>query len=132
MGHRLDGGTIRPLILRWDGSRWSELPAPDTGDDPTLLTSVSLTDGVLTVGGSRWDRAKGRYAPLVAQRIDERWQVTEARNGWGMGTITDISGDPGTDGWVVGRVDAASSHVSASGRDRRRHRHRRRCPTRTR
>ena len=106
VGHRFAGGTIRPLILAWDGSRWSELPVPDTGDEPTLLTSVSLTDGVLTVGGSRWDRAKGRYAPLVAQRIDERWQVTAARNGWGMGTITDISGDPGTDGWVVGRVDA--------------------------
>ena len=26
--------------------------------------------------------------------------------GWGTGTITDISGDPGVDGWVVGRVDA--------------------------
>ena len=105
VGHRLDGGTIRPLILVWDGSRWAELPRPDTSEDPTLLTSVSLSDGVLTVGGSRWDRAAGRYAPLVARRVDDRWQASEARRGWGMGTITDISGDPGLDGWVVGRVD---------------------------
>ena len=105
VGHRLDGGTIRPLILGWDGGHWSELAAPDTGDDPALLTSVTLADGVLTVGGSRWDRAKGRYAPLVARRIDERWQVSEARSGWGMGTITDIDGDPATSGWVAGRVD---------------------------
>ncbi len=105
VGHRLEGGTIRPLIMRWGGVIWSEFEPPDLGAEPALLTSVSLVEGVLTVGGTRWDAEKGRYAPLVARYVDERWRVTDARRGWGMGTVTDISGDPGVDGWVVGRAD---------------------------
>ena len=106
VGHRLDGPTIRALILRWDGTAWSAFEAPDTGDEPTLLTSVTFVDGVLSVGGTSWDPEKGRYAPLAARLVDDGWIVSTARRGWGMGTVTDISGDPGDDGWVVGRTDA--------------------------
>ena len=105
VGHRLEGGTIKPLILEWNGVIWGELEPPDLGPDPALLTSVSYVDGVVAVGGTRWDRDKGRYAPLLARYVGERWVVSDGRRGWGMGTITDITGDPGTDGWAVGRVD---------------------------
>ena len=105
VGHRLDGDTVRALILHWDGTAWSEVAAPDTGNEPTLLTSVSFTEGVLAIGGSSWEPARGRYAPLAARLIDGEWIVSDARPGWGMGTVTDITGDPGADGWLVGRTD---------------------------
>lgn len=105
VGHRLDGDTIRPLLLWWDGTSWSQAPAPDVGDVPALLTSVSVTDGVVAVGGTRWDLARGRYAPLAARLVEGEWIVSEGRGGWGMGTVTDITGDPGTDGWIVARAD---------------------------
>ncbi|MEX1295945.1 MAG: VCBS repeat-containing protein [Candidatus Limnocylindrales bacterium] len=105
VGHRLDGGTIRPLVLRWDGSAWTEAPVPEVGEVPVLLTSVTITDGIVAVGGTRWDVARGRYAPLAARLVDGEWAVSEGRGGWGMGTVTDIVGDPGEDGWVVARAD---------------------------
>ena len=106
VGHRIDGATIRALIVRWDGTAWSEVAGLDVGDVPSLLTSVSYTDGILAVGGASWDADKGRYAPLAARLIDDEWVVSGAPRRWGMGAVTDISGDPGADGWVVGRVDA--------------------------
>ncbi len=105
VGHRIDGATIRALIVRWDGTAWSEVAGPDVGDAPTLLTSVTYTDGTLAVGGASWDADKGRYAPLAARLVDDEWIVSDAPRRWGMGTVTDITGDPGADGWVVGRVD---------------------------
>jgi len=105
VGHQLAGATVRALVLHWDGATWSAITAPDTGDEPTLLTSVSPADGVLAVGGTAWDPEKQRYAAFAARLVDGEWIVSSARRGWGMGTITDISGDPGTDGWVVGRAD---------------------------
>ena len=41
MRHRLDGGTIKPLIIEWTGVTWWELEPPDVGLEPSLLTSVS-------------------------------------------------------------------------------------------
>lgn len=104
VGHWLDGGTIRPLVLRWDGTSWTETPGPEVGGAPSLLTSVTSTDGVVAVGGTRWDQARGRYAPLAARLVEGEWVVSEGRGGWGMGTVTDIAGDPGADGWLVARV----------------------------
>ena len=105
VGHRLEGSTIEPLVLHWDGAAWFEIEAPDFGADPALLTSVSHADGVVAVGGTSWDRERGRYAAMAARLVDGEWIVSYARRGWGMGTITDISGDPGSDGWAVGRAD---------------------------
>lgn len=106
VGHRLAGATIEPLLLHWDGTAWSEATAPDPGDTPTLLTSVSLADGVLSVGGTSWDPEKRRYTAMAARLVDGEWVISSSRRGWGMGTVTDISGDPGTSGWVVGRTDS--------------------------
>lgn len=105
VGHRLDGATVRPLLLRWDGSTWAQAAGPELGAAPALLTSVSVAEGVVAVGGTRWDTARGRYAPLAARLVDGAWIVSEGRGGWGLGTVTDISGDPGTDGWIVARAD---------------------------
>lgn len=107
VGHRLDGPTIRGLLLRWDGDGWSQAPGPTLGDEPLLLTAVSWVDDVLTVGGTTWDRQKQRYLPFAASRTGEdgEWFFSLGRPGWGMGTITDLAGDPATDGWAVGRVD---------------------------
>jgi hypothetical protein len=66
---------------------------------------VTYTDGTLAVGGASWDADKGRYAPLAARLVGGEWIVSSAPRRWGMGTVTDITGDPGADGWVVGRVD---------------------------
>jgi hypothetical protein len=106
VGHRLAGATIEPLLLHWDGTTWNEAPAPDTGDVPTLLTSVSSANGVLSVGGTSWDPEKRRYAALAARLVEGEWVISSSRRGWGMGTVTDISGDPGSSGWVVGRTDS--------------------------
>jgi len=106
VGHRLAGATIEPLLLGWDGSRWTVAEAPRPGPGPTLLTAVTDVDGVVSVGGTTWDAQKHRYVPFAARRAsDDEWVVSIGRRGWGMGSITDISGDPGTDGWIAGRVD---------------------------
>ncbi len=105
VGHRLSGETIAPLILHWDGNAWLEAGGPDVGSEATLLTSVARAEGVLTVGGTTWHPGKGRYVGWVARDDGSGWTVTVSRPGWGMGTVTDIDGDPGTSGWVVGRMD---------------------------
>jgi len=105
VGHRLAGATIEPLLLHWDGETWTALPGPEPGPGPTLLTSVSAEGGVLSVGGATWDAEKRRYTAFVARDDGSGWTPSAARRGWGMGTITDIDGDPGTSGWAVGRMD---------------------------
>jgi hypothetical protein len=106
VGHRLAGAAIEPLLLGWDGSGWTVAEAPRLDPGPTLLSAVTEVDGVVSVGGTTWDAEKHRYAPFAARRASVgEWVVSIGRRGWGMGSITGISGDPGSDGWLVGRVD---------------------------
>ncbi len=105
VGHRLAGPTIEPLLLHWDGSTWTEFPGPEPGAGPTLLSSVSAEDGVLSVGGSSWDPERRRYSAFAARDDGSGWTISRGRRSWGMGTITDLDGDPGRNGWSVGRMD---------------------------
>ena len=105
VGHRLAGASIEPFIVRWDGSRWMEMAGPEVGPESTLLMSVSVAGDVVNVGGTTWDPQKSRYVPLAARFENDAWSISRGRGSWGMGTITDMAGDPGTSGWVVGHTD---------------------------
>jgi hypothetical protein len=103
-----DDGRDRPLILRWDGSRWGTAPAPDVDGRAQLLdVAADGTDDVWAAGratdetgtfGSfllHWDgRSWTRVATPHVGADDDTLAGVAVTDGspWGVGTSVDTDG----------------------------------------
>ena len=109
-------GSIRPLLLRWNGKSWSAARVPDPGISYNWLNSVTavsrtnawavgvhyLNNGYTPVtltlrwNGRRWSRVAspdpGRY-----QNVLTGVSAVSASNAWAVG----YGGDPASSGWVI-------------------------------
>jgi hypothetical protein len=51
VGSYSDGGTDRSLALRWDGTQWTQVPAPSLGEYSDVLNAIAELPGS---GGEMW------------------------------------------------------------------------------
>lgn len=80
-------GRVGPIVLHWNGTRWSRVRAP-VG---VALTGVAASEGrVLTVGS----RARSPF-PLVIRRVDDGWRETQVAfpSGWRC-ALADVTASP--------------------------------------
>ncbi|MFV2064757.1 MAG: hypothetical protein ACC726_14790, partial [Chloroflexota bacterium] len=109
VGHRLEGSTIQPLVLRWDGSSWSEWSPPGTGSVATILTGVSAArEGAPTVAGTFWDEKGRRFRGMVARWEGTGWDISIVAKALGPSWLKSVDGDPGATGWVAGVAGGTS------------------------
>src|SRR5205085_3994843 len=86
VGFTSNGGSARTLILRWNGSTWTETPSPNPGPGGNYLFGVAALspDNVWAVGASG-DVDHGNGVPLTEHWEGRSWAVVP-------------SADPGTKG----------------------------------
>jgi hypothetical protein len=101
---RMDGRRVG-LVVHWDGSVWTEQPAPVLGEieEETLLASVSVTPG-----GDAW--AAGRIChdisalefcrPLALHLVDGVWEVVPTNGD--ETEVTEIVALAPDDVWAIG------------------------------
>jgi hypothetical protein len=93
------GNGSQPLIVRWDGSAWKEIPAPRLAGGGVLNAVVALSPDDVWAGGSRDDRSGTLPGPLVMHWDGSAWSVVDAP---GAGTIWGMAAVSAEDIWAVG------------------------------
>lgn len=106
------GSPDRPLILRWDGSRWRPVPAPAFGGRAQLIDVVAPEPGDAWAVG-RVTHATETFGSLVLHWDGERWAQIETPD---VGADDDtLAGIAVVDGfpWTVGTsVDLEGRYTS--------------------
>ncbi len=97
MPHTGDGPDAQPLILRWDGSTWSQVPTVPAGNSFTGI-AVAASDAAWAVGSIS---TEGSNEPVVMQWDGMLWSIADA-------TVPDpvVKGAP--------RIDSLESVVAPS------------------
>jgi hypothetical protein len=96
------GSVVAPVILHYDGIRWSEMPFPVVGE--AYLGEVWGTGaGELFVAGSDWSGPRDSPSIELLARFDgSSWSSLEMHDFDLSGGFLDVSGTSGTDVWAVG------------------------------
>jgi hypothetical protein len=96
------GAGYRSLVLRYDGTAWTEVKVPTAGDGDNVLTGVSAVPG-----GEVW--AAGylvsgtRHKALTLRHDGVAWdRVPSANGGEDVTALRDIDASSPTDAWAVG------------------------------
>lgn len=109
VGTRLASGQSRPLVLRWNGSRWArEEPRVGPGDAGTAAVARA-PDGTIWVVG--WQEGhEGRWRPLILRRKGSPWQAVEgAPLPQGTAVLTDVDFARAERGWAAGYLIEAGT-----------------------
>jgi hypothetical protein len=98
-------GVDRPLILRWDGARWSIVPAPEV-DGATQLISVSAPEpGSVWIAGRAKDETQ-TFTSFVLRRAGDAWSRVPTPDGGQeddtLAGIAVVDGFPWTVGSTLG------------------------------
>jgi hypothetical protein len=106
VGYRFDNGVPAPLVMRYNGSKWTIMTTPDPGEGGSYLTSVALlpngsafASGVsigFSSGGDQVD--SGFAAELVNGSWQESSQTFAGQNTALNAVVTDRAGDV----WLAG------------------------------
>lgn len=104
VGHSYDAtrSADRALVQHWDGTRWSIVPAPDTG------TGYEALSGIAAVGPKDiWavGYTSDRFGPqrlLIERWNGSRWRVTAAPAFDNWAALEDVSVISARDAWAVG------------------------------
>jgi hypothetical protein len=106
-GQHQSDGTDRPLVARWDGNSWLEMPTPDIPYEWPYLPEfkaihATSTDDVWVVG-SRIERVDGQLLilPLALHWDGSAWQIGQVP---GENGLTSVASDGRGGAWVSGTV----------------------------
>jgi FG-GAP-like repeat len=113
VGYEVTRATVRPLVIRWDGSSWAAWTSLPVDSAATILSGVAATaDGVI-VTGTTWDERTRRFSGLVARWAGSTWHLSFVDRSLGPSWIRSVDGDPGTAGWVAGVAGDVSGDRTA-------------------
>lgn len=93
---------IVPLIVHWDGTEWSEVPAPDGQSGWLNSVSATITGDVWTVGNAGPEYTD--FANLAMHYDGERWQTWTASTGLpdvGLSQLESVVATAPDDVWAV-------------------------------
>ena len=103
VGYAVASGAMRPLVLRWNGTRWTRFSPPELPEE-TVLLDVDLDAGTVVVTGSTWDATAGRMRPMVARRNGTTWRVRTLKGFEGDAVMADIDGSRPHPGYLATRA----------------------------
>jgi hypothetical protein len=122
VGGRYVDGRLRPLVQRFDGTRWSAAGVPDPVGDPQRVFD-SYLGAVAAAGPSdAWavgfDRADGEAegSPLALHWDGREWQVTPIPRVPGCERprgLHDVTAEPRGTAWLVGACEDPDGHPRA-------------------
>jgi hypothetical protein len=93
------GGKGRTLILRWNGSAWTQIAGDDTGP---LGLGFSLQSVAALASGNVWAVGTNSHA-LTEHWNGAQWGIVSAPNaGETVNIVNDVSGTSASDVWEVG------------------------------
>lgn len=108
-GYTAKDGDLRPLTLRWTGTRLEQVPVP-AGDDDTTLAAVSVGQGRPWLVGTS-SNGDGTYRDLAWRWTGSRWQEVAVPDlSPGAGGLVDIAAVAEDDVWVVGNRGDGERH----------------------
>ena len=94
-------GVDRPLILRWDGTRWSTVPAPEVEGRTQLIAVSAPSAGDVWIAGRAMDETQ-TFRALVFRRFGDSWATVatpdEGEEDDTLAGIEVVDGFP----WAVG------------------------------
>jgi hypothetical protein len=103
---------VRAFTEHWNGSSWTEVPAPNVGGGQSLLLGVwgASSDDVWATG---WFERTSRPLRTLAENWDgAKWTPVRTPNvGTKDNLLEGIGGDSGSDVWAVGEADVSASVV---------------------
>lgn len=91
-------GTAGALILHWDGSRWTQVPSPSTGDPELYAVSAVSASDVWAVGIYSTDKVK----PFIVHWNGTRWTQVPSPSPGFAAILNGVSARSATDAWAVG------------------------------
>jgi hypothetical protein len=104
---------IRTGAEHWNGSSWSQVPAPDVGTGANQLNGVDAlaSNNVWAVG---YSQSSGRQKTLIERWNGTQWRVVTSPNAGTSGdnVLTSVDALSGTNAWAVGSSRAATSRKS--------------------
>jgi hypothetical protein len=104
---------IRTGAEHWDGSSWSQIPAPDVGTGANQLNGVDAlaSNDIWAVG---YSTSSGRQNTLIERWNGTQWRVVASPNAGTSGdnVLTSVDALSGTNAWAVGSSRAATSRKS--------------------
>jgi hypothetical protein len=102
---------IRTGAEHWNGSSWSQIPAPDVGAGANALNGVDAlaSKNVWAVG---YSTAAGRTNTLIEHWDGTQWRVVTSPNADGDNTLTSVDALSSTNAWAVGSSRRATSRKS--------------------
>jgi hypothetical protein len=104
---------IRTGAEHWNGSSWSQIPAPDVGTGQNMLNGVdaSASNNVWAVG---YSTLSGSQKTLIERWNGTQWQVVTSPNAGtgGDNVLTSVDALSSTNAWAVGSSLTATSRKS--------------------
>jgi Bacterial Ig-like domain/FG-GAP-like repeat len=104
---------IRTGAEHWNGSRWSQIPAPDVGSRANQLNGVDAlaSNNVWAVG---YSTSSGRQQTLIERWNGTQWRVVKSPNAGTSGdnSLTSVDALSSTNAWAVGSSRTATSRNS--------------------
>ena len=104
---------VRTGAEHWDGTSWSQFPAPDIGTGANALNGVDAlaSNNVWAVG---YSTHSGRQKTLIERWNGTQWRVVTSPNAGTSGdnTLTSVDAVSSTNAWAVGSSRTATSRKS--------------------
>jgi hypothetical protein len=104
---------IRTGAEHWNGSSWSQIPAPDVGTGANQLNGVDAlaSNNVWAVG---YSTSSGRQRTLIERWNGTQWRVVTSPNAGTSGdnVLTSVDALSGTNAWAVGSSRTSTSRKS--------------------
>ncbi|MDQ3929868.1 MAG: hypothetical protein M3328_12085, partial [Chloroflexota bacterium] len=108
-GYQYGGsGAVMPLLIRWNGTEWVQMGAPEVDSDYAVLNSISATSetDVWVAGVYRLPNRNNRS--LVAHWDGNEWsRITSPGNGATTNNLKSVVAVSPTAAWAVGYHDLA-------------------------
>jgi hypothetical protein len=104
---------VRTGAEHWDGSSWSQFPAPDVGTEANMLNGADAlaSNDVWAVG---YSTGSGRQNTLIERWNGTQWRVVVSPNAGtgGDNTLTGVDALSTTNAWAVGSSLTSTSRKS--------------------
>jgi hypothetical protein len=92
--------SLRPIVARWDGRAWTNVPVPDLNGRATLVDAAMLPTGGLLAVGTRLSR--GRTHALALLRKGGDWVRADPPVVSSESGLVGVARDPSGAAWAVG------------------------------
>jgi hypothetical protein len=102
------GGDAHPLVVEWDGQRFTQVAVPGTDASSGTLYAVATAGGAAFAVGLRYVGDAAEPEPMIVQRTGSAWRVAtlpavpNAR-------LLGVWARSATDAWAVGTIDFDSA-----------------------